>query len=92
MAIRRFLKDANLGSEDLERLELAYSRALQKLHLVDRDDPIAKMVAKKVIEIGATGVRDPAELSALVVRAIEPPLAVAGDKSVFSCSTIATSL
>jgi hypothetical protein len=72
MPIRRLLKDGNLGPEEVERLERAYNRAMQALHLVDRDDPIAEMVAKKVIEIAATGVRDPAEISEIAVRAMKP--------------------
>lgn len=46
------------------------------LCLVDRNDPIAEIVAKKIIEIGATGVRDPAEISRLAVEQLgvgEPP-------------------
>lgn len=36
--------------------------------LVDRDDPIAEIVAKKVIEIGESGVGDPAEISKCVIE------------------------
>jgi hypothetical protein len=68
MPIRRLLRTGNLGPEQVERLELAFNRALQEIHLVDRDDPIAEIVAKKVIEIGETGVRDPAEISAIAVK------------------------
>jgi len=71
MSIRRFLVDSNLGQEEIERLELAYNRAMQALHLVDRDDPIAEMVAKKIIEIGKTGVLDPAEISQIAVKQLD---------------------
>jgi hypothetical protein len=58
MPIRRLLKDNGLaGPEDVERLNRAYSYALRSLHLVDRNDPITEIVAKKVIEVGAKGVR-----------------------------------
>jgi hypothetical protein len=72
MSIRRLLMDSNLGSAEIERLELAYNRTLQALHLVDRDDdPLAEMIAKKIIEIGATGVSDPAELSEIAVKQLD---------------------
>jgi hypothetical protein len=62
MSISQLLMDINinLGPEEIELLEGAYNRTLQALHLVGRDDPIAEMIAKKIIEIWASGVRDPA--------------------------------
>lgn len=46
----------------------AYEKALQTIGLVDRNDPIAEMIAKKIIEIGQTVVRDPADISALAIK------------------------
>jgi hypothetical protein len=68
MSIRRLLKDSNLQPEEIDRLTIAYEQALRSLHLVDRDDPVAEIVAKKIIEIAATGVRDPAEISRIAVE------------------------
>jgi hypothetical protein len=68
MPISRLLQDSKLGPEKVERLTLAYKHALRSLPLVDRDDPLSEIVAKKIIEIGATGVRDPAEISKLAVE------------------------
>ena len=53
MPIRRLLEGSGLSSSEIDRLAIAYETALRKLHLVDRDDPIAEIVASKVIEIGA---------------------------------------
>jgi hypothetical protein len=73
MPIRRLLKDNGLaGPEDVERLNRAYSYALQSLHLVDRNDPITEIVAKNVIEVGAKGVRDPSEISEIAVKQLGP--------------------
>jgi len=52
---------------------IRFSRAanrntLQSLHLVDRNDPIAEIVARTVIGIGATGVRNPSEISKIAVK------------------------
>ena len=59
--IRRFLRNRKLSAKEGELLNRAYGCALHSLQLVDRDDPIAEMVAKKIIEVGAT-VRDPEEV------------------------------
>jgi hypothetical protein len=42
---------------------------LQTLGLVDRKDPMAEMVAKKLMELATAGMRDPARLKALTVQA-----------------------
>jgi len=38
------------------------------LHLVDRNDPFTEMVARKIIEVGATGVRDPHEIGKIAIK------------------------
>jgi hypothetical protein len=43
------------------------------LSLVDRNDPLTELIAKKIIEIGASGVRDPIKISELVVRKFGNP-------------------
>ena len=72
MTIRRLLKDDG-GAQEIERLNRAYKCALRSLHLVDRNDPISEIVAKTVIAIGATGIRDPAEISKIAVKRLETP-------------------
>jgi hypothetical protein len=69
MTNRRLLKYNTLsGPEEVERLNLAYRNVSQSIHLVDRNDPIAEIVADTVIRIGATGVRDPKEISKIAVK------------------------
>jgi hypothetical protein len=68
MPIYRLLQNMPMGPEEIGRLTTAYEQALRTIGLVDRNDPIAEMVAKKIIEIGQTGVRDPAEISALAIK------------------------
>ena len=70
VTIRRLLKANGLaGLQEVEqRLNRAYRDVLRSLHLVDRSDPIAEMVAKTVIEIGATGVREPSEISKIALK------------------------
>jgi len=70
MTIRRLLKANRLaGLQEVEqRLDRAYRDVSRSLCLVDRNDPIAEIVAKTVIEIGASGVRDPSEISKIAVE------------------------
>jgi len=70
--IRRFLRNRKLSPKEVELLNRANGCALHSLHLVDRDDPIAEMVAKKIIEVGAT-VRDPEEVCKLAVEQLGRP-------------------
>ena len=68
MPIYRLLQNIPMGPEEISRLTTAYEQALRAIGLVDRNDPIAEMVAKKIIEIGQTGVREPADISALAIK------------------------
>jgi hypothetical protein len=67
MAIYRILQNMPMAPEDISRLVLAYEAALKALDLIDRSDPITELVARKIIEIGQTGVRDPLQISRLAV-------------------------
>jgi hypothetical protein len=69
MTIHRLLQNTPLAQEDIDRLVAAYGRTLHLLRLKERDDALTQAVAKKVIEIGQTGVRDPTEISELAIAA-----------------------
>lgn len=68
MPINRLLKDSKLSPDEVERLNRAFAKALYSIGLVDRNDPIADMIAQKIIKIGATGVSDPAEISRIAIK------------------------
>ena len=40
---------------------------------VDRGDPLAELLAKKIIEIAQTGVREPSDISTLAIKEIGIP-------------------
>ena len=73
MPINRLLNGSNLGPEEVEKLNRAYTHALRQLHLVDRDDPVADIVARKIIEVGATGISDPKEISKTAIKQLGLP-------------------
>jgi hypothetical protein len=68
MPIYRLLQNSPLGPEEIKVLTDAYERTLQKLSLVDRSDPVAEIIAKKIIELGQRGVREAKSLSDLAVK------------------------
>jgi hypothetical protein len=73
VAIYRLLQNSAFGPEDIERLATAYEDALRALKLVDRDDPITEIVAKRIIEAAQTGLRDPGSLCATAIKDLSIP-------------------
>jgi hypothetical protein len=72
MPIRRLLKDG-VNPEEVERLDRAFAFTLKSLHLVDRNDPVCDIVARKVVDIDATGIRDPREITNLAAKQLGIP-------------------
>jgi hypothetical protein len=68
MPIDRYLERRGLQSQDCEILKQAFHCALAGLHLVDRNDPLCEIVARKVIETGLLATRDPKEIAAVTIR------------------------
>jgi hypothetical protein len=73
MPIDRFLADRNITPERRHILMLAYNQALRKLNLIDRDDAVCELVARKVIEIGANSTLTALAIAELTVRQWNPP-------------------
>jgi hypothetical protein len=71
MAIYRLLQNSAFAPEDIGRLVAAYEDCLRILKLADRSDPITELLAKKIIEIGQTGMRDPVQISRLALKELE---------------------
>ena len=66
MPIDRLLKDKRTP-EEVELLNKAFNHALNLLGVVDRNDPLCDMVARKVIEVGTTGISEPREIAEMAV-------------------------
>lgn len=73
MPIQRLLKEGKIKPEAVERLDRAFAFTLRSLSLVDRNDPICEIVARKVIEIDAAGTHDPEEIARLAVKKLGLP-------------------
>ena len=55
------------------RYRTAYEEALGALHISDRDDPINKIIAQRIIEAARAGVRDPIALCQMAVKDLMVP-------------------
>ena len=66
MSMYRLLRNAPLG--ETGHLIATYELTLRTLDVVDRSDPRTLIIAKKVLEIGETGLKDPAEISKRAVK------------------------
>jgi hypothetical protein len=72
MPINHLLSDSKLDPEHIELLSAAFNRALRELHLVDRNDPICEIVARRVIDVGTSGISDPRKIAEAVVKQLGP--------------------
>jgi len=68
MPINRLLIESKLSAQDVKRLNEAFELTLRGLHLVDRNDPICELVARRIIDIGTDVRRDPKQIAALAVK------------------------
>ncbi|QHO71332.1 hypothetical protein ACH79_00455 [Bradyrhizobium sp. CCBAU 051011] len=73
MPIYRLLQSLPRGPEEISRLTTAYEQALRAIGIVDRGDPLAELLAKKIVEVAQTGIREPADISAQAVKEIGIP-------------------
>jgi hypothetical protein len=69
MPIRRLLAGSKLATDEIDILTRAFDEVLRSLSLVERSDPLTE----KVIEIGATTIRDPAEIAKMVIKKFGVP-------------------
>jgi hypothetical protein len=68
MTIHNLFRNSPFGPEDIRILVVAYEETLRSLGLKERDDPLTELVAKKIIAIAQSGVRD---ASAIAKRALQ---------------------
>jgi hypothetical protein len=59
MAIYRLIAKGSFGPDETKAMTAAYEAALLDVGLVDRDDPITKIVATATVGIAGRGERDP---------------------------------
>jgi hypothetical protein len=73
MPVYPFLRHAAFEPEIIQVMTGTYEKLLDDLELVDREDPLAEVVAKEVIEAARLGVHDIAEMRLWVLNALGKP-------------------
>jgi hypothetical protein len=73
MAIYRLLQHSAFTPEDIAPIGAAYEDCLRILKLTDRSDPLTEIIAKAIIAIAQTGVRDPVQIRELALKQIGAP-------------------
>jgi hypothetical protein len=73
MAIYRLLQHSAFTPEDIVQIGAAYEDCLRILKLTNRSDPLTEIIARAIIEIAQTGVRDPVQIRELALKRIGTP-------------------
>jgi hypothetical protein len=70
MPFRQFIQDGAFDPETIEIMSAAYLGACKALNLVDRDDPITEVVAKRILALAQRGERNPDRMCAEALKVL----------------------
>ena len=70
MAIYRLIANGSFGPDEIEVMTATYEGALIDLRLSDRNDPITELIAKSIVNVTATGERDPIQIKERAINAL----------------------
>ena len=70
MAIHRLIAAGTFGPDEIRVMIAAYESALIDLSFTDRDDPLAELIAKSIVNVTATGERDPERIKERALNAL----------------------
>jgi hypothetical protein len=62
MAIDQLIANGSFGPDEIGVMKAAYVAALIDVGVTDRDDPITELIAKSIVNVTATGERNPKEV------------------------------
>ena len=70
IAIYRLIANGSFGPDEIEVMTAAYEGALIDLRLPDRDDPITEIIARSIVNVTATGERNPVLIRERAINAL----------------------
>jgi hypothetical protein len=70
MAIYRLIANGSFGPDEIKVMTAAYEDALLDLRVANRDDPITELIAKAIVNVTATGERDPILVKERAINAL----------------------
>ena len=70
MAIYRLIANGSFGQMEIAIMSAAYESALINLAIPSRDDPITELIARAIVNVVATGERDPKLIEQRAINAL----------------------
>jgi len=70
MAIYRLIANGSFGPDEIKVMTAAYEGALIDLNVANRDDPITDLIAKAIVNVTATGEREPILVKERAINAL----------------------
>jgi hypothetical protein len=70
MAIYRLIANGSFGPDEIKVMTAAFEDALIDLRVANRDDPITELIAKAIVNVTATGERDPILVKERAINAL----------------------
>jgi hypothetical protein len=70
MTIYKLIANGSFGQMEIDAMSAAYESALINLAISNRDDPITDLIAKAIVNVVATGERDPKLIEQRAINAL----------------------
>src|SRR5258708_9913850 len=70
LAIYRLIAIGTFGPDEIETMVAAYEGAVTDLELIDRNDPLTELIARSIVNVTATGERDPETIKKRALNAL----------------------
>jgi hypothetical protein len=68
--LRRSFANGSFGPDEIKVMTAAYEGALVDLNVTNRDDPLTELIAKAIVNVTATGERDPVLVKDRAINAL----------------------
>lgn len=70
MAIYKLIANGSFGPDEIKVMTEAYEGALIDLGIANRDDPVTELIAKSIVNVTASGERNPILVKERAVNAL----------------------
>jgi hypothetical protein len=70
VSIHKLIANGSFGPDEIEVMKAAYEAALIDVGVTNRDDPITDLIAKSVVNVTASGERDPKQVTERALNAL----------------------
>jgi hypothetical protein len=64
------IASGTFGPDEIKAMAATYEGALIDLQLIDRNDPLTELIAKAIVNVTATGERDPEKIKERALNAL----------------------